>query len=203
MQNSVPDVPEWKLVAFAWLPIDRWNADNILSVATPANEGKQYCKICDKWVLSADGEKHVKAHVKQEKDRRETRKAEGLEKARENREASRRERKLARENYEAVEATRENDPKPKPVKPAKAEINSSVSKAGKADKKVVVELEKALKINGEGTLVSLSEGTGIDIAIIRKQIGHVPGIKAVGYVSTGKRGRPPVIYGLSTTTKEV
>lgn len=76
-------VPEWKLEAFHWLPIEQWTPERLLTLFSVA--GKRYCKVCDSWVSPEEEKKHVALHVKQVKELRKKQKLAALKLAREER----------------------------------------------------------------------------------------------------------------------
>lgn len=53
-------VPEWKLNAFSWLPLEKWNQDQLIGPDT-------YCKVCDERIPESKQITHIKGHIKQMK----------------------------------------------------------------------------------------------------------------------------------------
>lgn len=88
-------VPEWKLEAFHWLPVEQWTPESLLSDFTVS--GKRYCKVCDEWVSPEDEKKHVASHVKQQKEIKRKRDAEAKRAREEGRKRAAAERKRLRE----------------------------------------------------------------------------------------------------------
>jgi hypothetical protein len=175
---------EQKFEAFEWLPLDQWVADRLLNEAQ--NHGpmgfKRYCKVCDEFVVPTEGDEHVAEHVEYERERRRTRaeegKAAGLEAAR-----------IAR----AIKAEEKKDTslRPRPGESAEDTINRVV----KAVKQIS---EPAPLPEGSFTIAQYAEGKGIDLITARKELLEKVAMgvfEPVGTVSTGKRGRPPVVYG--------
>lgn len=170
---SSSTTPEWKLVAFRWLPLDRWTVDNLISPSKTILE-KRYCKICDEWVEPKKLKKHVKFHVREEKDRRERLRL-----------AAEAEREKQKE-FERQERAALKPEKPQRIsKPRKTKVGSEV----------VLALEEALTNLGEATVASLVEVTGLDLHVVRNQIKNTRAV-AVGQVKTGGRGRPATLYGM-------
>lgn len=88
-----PPTPEWKLIAFEWLPSDKWTIDTVMN--NYEVNSKRYCKICDAWVPRSDCVAHVEFHVKEEQKMHDRILAERAEQRRLEKEAERLERGLA------------------------------------------------------------------------------------------------------------
>lgn len=56
--------PEWKILSFDWLPVEKWTIDTVMN--SKAIDGNRYCKICDDWVKIKECDKHIKHHVKEQ-----------------------------------------------------------------------------------------------------------------------------------------
>lgn len=53
------------LLAFDWLPLEKWDADTILNQeGTPPSAGR-LCKVCDKRIPLSKSDAHVKNHVRE------------------------------------------------------------------------------------------------------------------------------------------
>jgi hypothetical protein len=183
--------PDWKLKCFAWLPLDRWTTDTIMGEGV--TDGNRYCKVCDDWIQDSEPvlEKHVKIHIQEEQKRQAKIKAEAAAERAEQKEFERQER-------EALKGT------PADPRASKAPRNTSRPRAPRQDRSGAIPLlQEALTNLGEATAASLSEATGLDVGVVRSQIKKVPGMKIVGEVKSGGRGRPALIYGSAkSTTKE-
>lgn len=87
--------PEWKLDAFEWLPLARWNPSTILNFYEV--KGRRLCKICDKWIIPKRHASHVKWHVKEREFILRQRKAAALEAAKQARIFAAEERRIEKE----------------------------------------------------------------------------------------------------------
>ena len=180
--------PDWKLKAFFWLPLAKWDADKLLNQGIV--DGKVNCKICDGWVSVTEKDSHIDFHIKEENDRREKAKEVAAEAARERREFLAAEKKALKES-EAI-----NPPKERKARVTNT-VEAPVGRKPKQDNsEVVSKLEAALKNAGRATVADLANATGLDLAVVRVQVKNVPGIKVVDHVKTGGRGRPANIFGL-------
>jgi hypothetical protein len=156
-------------------------------------DGNRYCKVCDVWV--SDSEKilddHVKLHIQEDQKRQANVKAAAAAEREKQKEFERQER-------EALKGT------PADPRPPKAPRNTSRTRAPRQDRSGAIPLlAEALKNLGEATAAALSDATGLDVGVVRSQIKKVPGMKVVGEIKSGGRGRPALIYGTAkSTTKE-
>ncbi len=165
--------PERNLRAWAWLPLEKWNPENLFADHDVNN--KRICQVCDGWFFRSESKTHCQEHVREEEARRERIKEET------------RARKEAEENAQRAIAGL----------PPKSHKNTSRSPRKRGGRSEVVQIiSEALKNSGEATLASLSDSTGLDIALVRTQIKNVSGAVIVGQVKSGQRGRPAAIYGM-------
>lgn len=63
--------PDRNLRAFAWLPAERWCADQLIEILPVSRNSTKYmCKVCDKQIPSKDREKHATIHRREFKEAR-------------------------------------------------------------------------------------------------------------------------------------
>lgn len=178
--------PEWKLKCFHWLPVDRWTVETIIGYGEV--DRKRNCKVCDAWVPVSELEEHIEFHVREEKARDSKVKAENAERARIAKLEAAKEKKLAKENIEAVMGKPEKAAPVRIGRPRKAKTPAS---------EVDSKLREFLTNSGEATVASLVEATGIEIASVRAWIKETPGVSQTGLYKSGGRGRPAPMYGLA------
>lgn len=187
--------PDWKLKCFHWLPLGRWTVDNL--IAFGVINGNRYCKVCDGSVPNneAELEKHVQQHIKEENARQDKIKKENALAAKIAREEAAKERKLAKENYAAVNA------EPKAPKEDKAPKKRGRPRNPRTPESVVdSKLREFLGKHGAATATRLVEATGIEIASVRswlKKSGEQDGL-----YKSGKQGRPAPLYRLAKSSKK-
>jgi hypothetical protein len=171
------------LDAFAWIPLSDWNVDRL--IAYYRVNGKRQCKVCDAWLENKEEEKHIKDHVKYEKERRAAKKEAAAEARLEAAAEARKEKKLAKENYEAVLGNKDED-KPKVEKPKRKPRTVNTNR-----------VTSFTLPDGEFTINQIVEESGVARNDVYKDIVRRVAsgeLCQVGTVKSGGRGRPAAIY---------